>query len=100
MLNLSRAVGEVVRIGDDIEVQVERISGNCVLLGFTAPREVRIFRDEIYRIRAATRDAAAEAVTSPAAAGGTRHRHRSPCLEPVTRARPHPRVAGRKHRDR
>jgi carbon storage regulator len=96
VLNLSRTVGEVVRIGDDIEVQVERITGNCVRLGFKAPREVRIYRDEVYRQRASARVAAAGAAATPRG-GGAR---RIPGLDAVAGARPHARVAGRKHRDR
>lgn len=91
MLKLSRSVGEVVRIGDDIEVLVEGITGNCVRLGFSAPREVAIYRDEVYRQRASARDAAARAAAFRADAGGGRRR-------PSTAARPRPRVAGRKHR--
>ena len=82
MLKLSRTVGEVVRIGDDIEVQVEQITGNCVRLGFKAPHDVAIYREEVYRQRASARQAARAA----ASRGGA---NSSPA-----------RVAGRKHPDR
>ena len=47
MLVLSRRSGECVRIGHSIEVKVLEISGNKVKLGFTAPADVAIQRNEI-----------------------------------------------------
>ena len=47
MLVLARKVGEVIRIGDDIEIRVNRLKGNCVSLGLTAPNEISIVRDEL-----------------------------------------------------
>ncbi|WP_440285064.1 carbon storage regulator CsrA [Geodermatophilus amargosae] len=49
MLTLTRSVGETIRIGDDIEVHVVEVRGGTVRLGFTAPREVTIHREEVYR---------------------------------------------------
>ncbi|MBC8873606.1 MAG: carbon storage regulator CsrA [Planctomycetes bacterium] len=49
MLVLSRKVSERVQIGDGIEVTVLRICGGIVRLGFTAPPDVQIHREEIYR---------------------------------------------------
>jgi carbon storage regulator len=49
MLTLTRSVGETIRIGDDIEVHVVEIRGGTVRLGFKAPREVTIHREEVYR---------------------------------------------------
>ena len=46
MLVLSRRVGETIRIGDDIVVQVVRISGNRVLIGIDAPKSLAIVRPE------------------------------------------------------
>jgi carbon storage regulator len=48
MLILSRRVGECVTIGNDIVVRVVSISGNQIRLGITAPREVRVLREEIF----------------------------------------------------
>ena len=45
MLILTRKLGEVVRIGDE----VLEVRGNQVRLGIDAPAEVRIYREEIYR---------------------------------------------------
>lgn len=47
MLILSRNIGEVVRIGDNIEVTVVAVNGHHVRLGINAPREVVVDRQEI-----------------------------------------------------
>ena len=51
MLVLSRKVGEKVVIGGCITVTVVAVDGNKVRLGFTAPPEVRIDREEVHRQR-------------------------------------------------
>ena len=48
MLVLTRKPGQSIMIGDDIEVQVLSVAGDKVRLGITAPRDVGIFRDEVY----------------------------------------------------
>ena len=58
MLILSRREGESVMIGDHIEVRVSRIENDVVRLGIVAPRDLPVFREEIYRkIREANREA-------------------------------------------
>jgi carbon storage regulator len=47
MLILSRHIGEVVHIGDDIEVTVVAVHGHQVRFGINAPREVVVDREEI-----------------------------------------------------
>ena len=47
MLVLARREGAKVMVGDDIVVEVVRIRGDRVYLGFTAPIEVKIFREEL-----------------------------------------------------
>jgi carbon storage regulator len=49
MLVLSRKNGQSVQIDKCIEVTVLEISGGKVKLGFSAPREVSIQRNEIRR---------------------------------------------------
>ncbi|MBI3768961.1 MAG: carbon storage regulator CsrA [Deltaproteobacteria bacterium] len=49
MLVLTRKIGETIRIGDEVRVQVLAIRGGQVRLGLTAPPQVRIFREEIFR---------------------------------------------------
>ena len=48
MLVLTRKPGQSIMIGDEIEVQVLSVAGEKVRLGITAPREVGIFRNEVY----------------------------------------------------
>lgn len=47
MLILSRNIGEVVHIGDDIEVTVVAVKGHQVRFGINAPRDVMVDREEI-----------------------------------------------------
>jgi carbon storage regulator len=47
MLVLQRKAGQVIRIGDDVEVVVLSVSGDQVRLGIEAPREVRVLRAEL-----------------------------------------------------
>jgi carbon storage regulator len=88
VLTLTRSVGETIRIGDDIEIHVVEVRGGTVRLGFKAPREVAIHREEVYRqiveanllaaqvtadslgALAAFAPAAPAAAGEPAAAGG------------------------------
>ena len=48
MLVLTRKPGQSIMIGDGVEVQVLSVAGEKVRLGITAPREVPIFRHEVY----------------------------------------------------
>jgi carbon storage regulator len=47
MLVLTRKVGEKIFLGDDVIITVTAISGQQVRLGFTAPPEVSILRNEL-----------------------------------------------------
>ncbi|HWT70195.1 MAG TPA: carbon storage regulator CsrA [Pseudomonas sp.] len=52
MLVLSRFVGELISIGDNISIRVVAVDGNSVRFGVEAPRSVTVHRSEIYeRIR-------------------------------------------------
>jgi carbon storage regulator len=62
MLILSRRPGESLTIGDDVIVTVVGVSGNQIRLGITAPREVRVLREEIYKAMRAENQAAANAL--------------------------------------
>ena len=48
MLVLTRKPGQSIMIGDGVEVQVLSVAGEKVRLGITAPRDISIFRDEVY----------------------------------------------------
>ncbi len=49
MLTLTRKIGETIRIGDDIQIVVKEIRKNQVRIGIVAPRDVKIFREEVYQ---------------------------------------------------
>jgi carbon storage regulator len=64
MLVLSRRPGESLTIGDDVVVTVVGVSGNQIRLGITAPREVRVLREEVYKAMQEENLAAANALDS------------------------------------
>ena len=49
MLVLTRKLNQSIMIGDDIEVSVLAIAGDKVRIGIQAPREIPVFRIEVYR---------------------------------------------------
>ncbi len=53
MLVLSRKEGEKVFIGENIVVEVLKVKGNRITLGFVAPQEVQIMRSELSKPTAA-----------------------------------------------
>ena len=48
MLVLSRKTNQSIMIGDAIEITVLSVAGDKVRLGIKAPREVPVYRDEVY----------------------------------------------------
>ena len=48
MLILARKVNERIIIGDDIEISIVEIKGDQVKLGVNAPRDVKVYRHEVY----------------------------------------------------
>ena len=46
MLIISRRVGERVQVGDNVFVKVIEIDGGQVRLGFEAPKQVAIIRED------------------------------------------------------
>ena len=59
MLALSRKPGESIIVGPDIEFTVLEIRGDQVKIGINAPKEVPIYRKEIYvQIQEANKEAA------------------------------------------
>ena len=53
MLILTRKVGEIIMIGDDIVVKVLGVRSGQVKIGIEAPRELPVHRHEIFeRIKA------------------------------------------------
>ena len=47
MLVLTRKAGQEIVIGDNIRLQINKVSGNRVTIGISAPDEVRIVRGEL-----------------------------------------------------
>lgn len=70
MLVLTRKLGEMIRIGDQIKVTVLEVRSGQVKLGIDAPTEVKVHREEVYaRIQAENRRAgraSPEALRQPA----------------------------------
>ena len=48
MLELSRKKNEALLINNDIEITVLEIKGEQVKIGITAPKDVPIYRKEVY----------------------------------------------------
>jgi len=48
MLVLTRRPGESIVVGEDIVVTVIEIKGGQVRIGIDAPRDVEVYREEIY----------------------------------------------------
>ncbi len=59
MLILSRKVDEKIRIGNDISLTIIEVHGDFVKIGVEAPKNVKVFRQEVYdEIQAENRAAA------------------------------------------
>ena len=68
MLVLSRKVNESIIIGDNIEVMVVEVKGDQVKLGINAPKDVSLYRGEIFRaIQEENREAALSHLSDKAA---------------------------------
>lgn len=49
MLVLTRKLNESIMIGDNVKITIVDVKGDQVKLGITAPREVSVHREEVYR---------------------------------------------------
>lgn len=59
MLALSRKKGEALMINNDIEITVLEIKGEQVKIGISAPKEIPVYRKEVYiQIQEANKEAA------------------------------------------
>lgn len=59
MLALSRKKNEAIVINNNIEVTILEVKGDQVKVGITAPKEVPVYRKEVYlQIQEANREAA------------------------------------------
>lgn len=48
MLALTRKVGDSIMINNNIEVTVLEVRGDQIKLGISAPKEISIYRKEVY----------------------------------------------------
>ncbi len=48
MLVLSRKISESIRIGDNIVIRVADVRGDIVRIAIDAPRDIKIYRGEVY----------------------------------------------------
>jgi carbon storage regulator len=48
LLILTRRIGEVLMIGNDVTVTVLGVRGNQVRVGINAPKDIAVHRQEIY----------------------------------------------------
>ena len=67
MLVLSRKPGEALRVGDEVEITVVEVKGDMVRIGIEAPRNVQIWRKELWEAiveenKKAAEDAAAVSI--------------------------------------
>jgi len=61
MLVLSRKLNETILIGDNIRVTLLGIDGDKIKLGVDAPRDIRVFREELLEATKSTNKQALEA---------------------------------------
>jgi carbon storage regulator len=62
MLVLTRKSNQSIMIGDEIEITVLSIMGEKVRIGIQAPREIPVFRKEVYLEIQAEREQSADKV--------------------------------------
>ena len=67
MLVLTRKTNQSIMIGDEIEVSVLAVSRDKIRLGITAPRDVPVYRKEVYL--SIKEEAAADGVQARAQVG-------------------------------
>ena len=49
MLVLSRKIGQQIMIGQDITIKIVDVQGENVRIAIEAPKEIKIYRGEIYK---------------------------------------------------
>lgn len=64
MLVLSRKQNQSIVIGEDIQIEILKVSGNTVRIGIKAPKEVKVLRGELAPFGISGEDSASEATTS------------------------------------
>jgi carbon storage regulator len=49
MLVLTRKLNESIMVGDEVKITIVDVKGDQVKLGITAPRQIAVHREEVYR---------------------------------------------------
>jgi carbon storage regulator len=65
MLIITRKPGQRIMLGDDVTVEIISVSGSSVRIGIAAPRNIPVYREEIWS--AVKEEGAAEAGEAPEA---------------------------------
>lgn len=64
MLILSRKIDEKIKIGNDITITLIEVRGDQVKIGVEAPRNVKVYRQEVFEaIQSENKEAAANSET-------------------------------------
>jgi len=50
MLILARKINESIMVGDQVEISIVDIKGDQVKLGISAPRQIKVYRREVYQL--------------------------------------------------
>jgi carbon storage regulator len=82
MLVLTRKTNQSIMIGDEVEISVLAVSRDKIRLGISAPREVPVFRKEVYLSIQEEREAAGKATANPN--GGSPSRRVSEALDDLS----------------
>jgi len=62
MLVLTRRIGESIKINEEVKITVIDVKGKNIRLGIEAPKETKIYREEVFlRIKQENRSAATPA---------------------------------------
>ncbi|MFQ5443073.1 MAG: carbon storage regulator CsrA [Nitrospinales bacterium] len=48
MLVLTRKIGESIKINEDVKITVIEVKGKNIRLGIEAPKETKIYREEVF----------------------------------------------------
>lgn len=80
MLVLTRKTGQKLIIGDNIEITVLETKGDAVKIGIQAPRDVTIFREEIYEEIRKTNQQATGSISSSVLEGVLHYLDKPPTM--------------------
>jgi carbon storage regulator len=69
MLILSRKINEKIKIGEDITLTIIEVRGEQVKVGVEAPKNVKVFRQEVFNAIQSENQAAAESHNLSALSG-------------------------------